>query len=349
MIGGGGYAMSGLKHFLPIVAGCVAAMLATMVLAQDAPVKVNLDNYVRATSDGQFDGILKLSGGVNRWFHFREPTPVDNQPVIRINRDTLYSANIVDISEGATVTMPETGGRYQTVMIVSQDHYIWALDKSGTYELTQEKYGTPWILVAGRTFVDPNDPADVDEVHALQDALKIEAKSSKPFEHPKWDAKSMQRMYEGLAILFEGTDDTRNMFGSKDQVTETRWMIGAATGWGGLPNDQAMYILVSPNLPVGDYKIEVPAEVPVGAFWSVSVYNKDGFFEKNDLGVYNISSVTGEKNPDGTMTVHLGGCEDGRVNCIPITEGWNYNVRLYKPGPEVLDGTWKFPAVEPAR
>ena len=124
--------------------------------------------------------------------------PVDKQVVIRINRDTLYSANIVDISEGATLAMPETGGRYQTVMIVSQDHYIWALDKPGAYELTQETYGTPWVLVAARTFVDPNDPADLDKVHALQDALEIDAKSAKPFEHPKWDMASLRRTYEGL-------------------------------------------------------------------------------------------------------------------------------------------------------
>src|SRR4026208_1121061 len=30
-------------------------------------------------------------------------------------------------------------------------------------------------------------------------------------------------------------------------------------------------------------------------------------------------------------------------NCIPIVKGWNYTVRLYRPRPEILDGTWKFP------
>jgi len=61
------------------------------------------------------------------------------------------------------------------------------------------------------------------------------------------------------------------------------------------------------------------------------------------LGRYNINSVLGERNDDGSMTVHLGGCEDGRVNCLPILEGWNYTVRLYRPGPEILDGSWSFP------
>jgi hypothetical protein len=49
------------------------------------------------------------------------------------------------------------------------------------------------------------------------------------------------------------------------------------------------------------------------------------------------------------VTVHLGGCDDGRVNCLPIMDGWNYTVRLYRPQPEILDGSWAFPSVEPVQ
>jgi hypothetical protein len=34
-------------------------------------------------------------------------------------------------------------------------------------------------------------------------------------------------------------------------------------------------------------------------------------------------------------------------NCLPITKGWNYLVRLYRPRPAVLDGTWTFPEATP--
>ena len=30
-----------------------------------------------------------------------------------------------------------------------------------------------------------------------------------------------------------------------------------------------------------------------------------------------------------------------------IMDGWNSLVRLYRPRPEVLDGTWTFPSVAP--
>ena len=33
--------------------------------------------------------------------------------------------------------------------------------------------------------------------------------------------------------------------------------------------------------------------------------------------------------------MHPVGCGDDRHNCLPIIEGWNYIVRLYRPHPEV--------------
>ena len=41
-----------------------------------------------------------------------------------MNRDTFYSMAIVDISRGQRLTVPDGGGRYMSVMIVNQDHYI---------------------------------------------------------------------------------------------------------------------------------------------------------------------------------------------------------------------------------
>jgi hypothetical protein len=39
---------------------------------------------------------------------------------------------------------------------------------------------------------------------------------------------------------------------------------------------------------------------------------------------------------------------DGKIqNCLPITQGWNYTVRLFRPRAEVLDGTWTFPLAQP--
>jgi hypothetical protein len=50
---------------------------------------VNVENFVRAESDRMFGSFVAEAGGVNRLLHHRAPTPVDHQPVIRMNRDTL--------------------------------------------------------------------------------------------------------------------------------------------------------------------------------------------------------------------------------------------------------------------
>jgi hypothetical protein len=73
-----------------------------------------------------------------------------------------------------------------------------------------------------------------------------------------------------------------------------------------------------------------------------------GFFEPNDRDAYSVNNITAAPGQDGSVTVHFGGCDDGRPNCLPIMDGWNYLVRLYRPRAEILNRTWTFPAITPA-
>ncbi|GAG27065.1 unnamed protein product, partial [marine sediment metagenome] len=79
------------------------------------------------------------------------------------------------------------------------------------------------------------------------------------------------------------------------------------------------------------------------------VYNADGFIDENELGAYSFNNVTAKPNDDGSLTIHFGGCQDGRVNCLPISEGWNYAARMYEPREEIQNGSWVFPAPEPVK
>jgi hypothetical protein len=125
-----------------------------------------------------------------------------------------------------------------------------------------------------------------------------------------------------------------------------RHLIATAAGWGSLPEEEAYYVSVDPGLPVGEYQLTV-CDVPVDAFWSISLYNTEGYFQVNDRNAYNVNSLTATPNDDGTVTVHFGGGDD-RLNLLPIMDGWNYVVRLYRPHPEVLDGSWTFPSITDA-
>jgi len=309
--------------------------------------QVNVDNFVRAETDRMLAGLLADAGALNTWLHNRAPASVDHQTVIRMNRDTLYSFAVVDISAGATLTLPEHGERYVSVMIVNQDHYInEILHDPGTYPLSVDRHETPYVLVAARVLVNPNEPSDLDIVAAIQDGLGLAAESARPFVLPEYEQVSFDSTRQAVLSLAAGVKSARGMFGTRADVNPVHHLLGTAAGWGGLPEKEATYIIVNPELPVGRYEVRVDGDVPVDAFWSISVYNADGFFEPNPLGVYSVNSITGVRDPDGSITIRFGDHGPDAPNSIPITDGWNYAVRLYQPRPEVLKGTWTFPSLE---
>ena len=156
-------------------------------------------------------------------------------------------------------------------------------------------------------------------------------------------------MRDALLVLAAHTDGFKNAFGTKDQVDPIKHLIGTAAGWGGNPDKDASYSSFSPPRNDGNtiYKLNVPANVPVDAFWSISLYDAKGYFEKNPYDAYSLNSITAKKGPDGSVAVQLGGCDGKIPNCLPIMKGWNYTVRLYRPRAEILNGTWKFPEPQP--
>ena len=80
----------------------------------------------------------------------------------------------------------------------------------------------------------------------------------------------------------------------------------------------------------------------VTAFWSVSVYNRDGYYEPNQLGTYIVNSVTAESNDSGEIIIQFGNCKESVANCLPVIEGWNYMVRRCRPDQSILDNEWHF-------
>jgi hypothetical protein len=308
------------------------------------PVPVTVENFRRAETDMYF-GHSVADGGFGKLYHFREPMPIDDQRVIRANRDTLYSSGVFDLDAGSvTVTLPDTGGRFMSMQVFDEDEYVVEVCYGGpprTY--SRDKVGTRYCMIAMRTLVSPEDPSDVAKVHVLQDAIRIEQKAPGSFEHPSWDPVSQKTVREALIALGGTLPDSKHMFGAKEAVDPVRHLIGSAMAWGGNPEKDALYVH---NDGETIYRLTVK-DVPVDGFWSISVYNAEGYFEKNDRDAYTLNNLTAKKDPDGSVTVQFGGCDGSTANCLPVMPGWNYLVRLYRPRPEILNGTWGFPEAQP--
>jgi hypothetical protein len=334
---------------------CAASLLAatsSVALAQSpsgTTVPVTIDNYNRAQSDVYF--ALNVKGGsFGKFLSLREPVPLDKQGIIRPNRDTLYSGAVFDLDAGpVTVMLPDAGKRFMSMQPINEDQYTPAVYYgAGSHTLTKEGIGTRYVLVVVRMLVDPANPQDVQQVHTLQDALKVNQQSPGTFQIPNWDEASLKKVRAALLQLGETISDTSRMFGAKDQVDPVRHLVGTALLWGGNPEKDALYLSVTPARNDGTtvHRLTV-GDVPVDGFWSITVYNAEGYLEPNQYNVYAVNNITAKKGTDGSVAIQFGGCDGETPNCLATMKDWNYTVRLFRPRPEILDGTWKFPETQP--
>jgi hypothetical protein len=334
-----------------LILGLTASGRVQAQSAQPAAVPVTVETFRRAESHLYFGSVVKKDG-FGRFEHSRQLTPVDKQAVIRMNRDTLYSGAVFDLGAApVTVTLPDAGKRFMSMQVIDEDHFVPAVVYgAGRYTFTRELVGTRYIMAAVRTLVDPANPADLDEVHKLQDAIKVEQKSPGKFEVPKWDQASQKKVRDALLVLGSTLPDSRRMFGPRGQVDPVRHLVGTAMAWGGNPEKDAIYLNVTPEKNDGEtvYRLSVK-DVPVDGFWSISVYNAKGYFEPNKENAYTLNNLTAKRAGDGSITVQFGGYDGKTPNCLPVVPGWNYMVRLYRPRKEILDGTWRFPEAEVVR
>lgn len=314
----------------------------------DAPVPVTADNFRRAECD-LIMGNADKHVGVGKFNHFRDFYPVD-APIIRPNRDTLYSLSTFDLGAGpVTLTLPDAGDRFMSLQVIDEDQYTPQVHYgAGRFTFTREQIGTRYVTLGVRFLVDPGDPEDFKRVHALQDAILVEQPGGPGrFEAPNWDQASQTKVREALLVLGAMLPDTKRMFGARDQVDPVRHLIGTAMAYGGNPEKDALYLNVTPTWNDGKtiYRLTIDGSVPVDGFWSITVYNEKGYLEPNPDEAYSLNSITAKPDERGSIVIQFG---DGKTpNCLPTTPGWNYMVRLYRPRAEVLDGRWQFPVAQP--
>lgn len=308
----------------------------------DAKIPVTLKNYKVAESDLAFGGTIKL-GAANKLIHLPvQPFDLSNQTVVRMNQDTIYSGAVVDVSKGATITLPEANGRYQAVMIVQNDHYVNdVFIGAGTYKIESD-IDSDFVMVTVRTEINLSDPEDVKKVVALQQAIKLDVKGDKVFEQPNYDMDQLVKLRGELATEGLALGSLNNMQGARGTVDEHMHLLGTAVGWGLLPDANARYLGYVPKDGDSTDCYHANYKVPPfndGGFFSITMYDAEGwmFSEKAILNKNNISF-----NEDGSFDANFGECGKGAKNNLPITKGWNFIMRVYEPKLAQLDA-YKLP------
>ena len=322
-----------------------------LILALCAPTiafaeEVTPENYIRAEADISFaDTQFRAGEKINANAFEREATQLDAQHVVRMNRDTLYGSAVIDTDGGATITVPQPeDGRYISVLVLDNDHYAPAVYyEAGTYDLpTDTRYVT---LLYRVQLLDYSNPDDVAIATALQDKFVIKANSAVPFSHPNWDVDSMLALRSEYEVEFQKfTQFEADWMGPRGQVNEETRHLAAAGALGLFPEKDAVYInYAGPSDPEKCYTATY--ETPqTDAFWSITVYGDDGFM-KSDNNIINDRNVA--SNEDGTFTAFFGSeaaC-GVQANRVDISDGWNFLLRIYRPGPAILAREYTLPKV----
>src|SRR6476659_8507516 len=194
----------------------------------------------------------------------------------------------------------------------------------------------------GKSFdLDKADPAVKKGLEsAPQDAQALMA----------WKLPTMARIANGWSM----NTDTMGVYGNY----YLKRAIVAQQGLGANLVEDAIYPLNladetgKPLDGASNYTItfEKGATPPVNAFWSITLYDQDGFQVGNTLNRFAVSSWMPFKyNADGSLDLYFQNASPGKeleANWLPAPKApFNLTMRLYAPKSEALTGKWNPPPV----
>jgi len=143
--------------------------------AQEKAEPVTVDNFIRAETDLYFGTVVR-KGGFGKFEHNREPTSINQQTVIRMNRDTLYSAAVFDLDAGpVTITMPDAGKRFMSAQVIDEEEYTpMVVYRPGSFTLTKDKIGTRYVFVAVCGSIGPVTKSSTAHGNSLSRSHSVE-------------------------------------------------------------------------------------------------------------------------------------------------------------------------------
>ena len=326
--------------------------LSASLEAKTGGVAVTSDNFIHADSTRAFFKELDQSGGkVNIVRPVRELTNTDNQDVIRMNDDTLYTTVILDIKGGATVSLKDYDG-YQNINILDINHsQITSLTGKGTIKLDEsmltEGHHVYAIVRTGLLRELPDDEM-IAKAHKAQDGISITYHSSLPYvPSVKYDFSTLDAVKYKIFENFAKNPLkylVRNAFGKVGERDEASARVVIAVGWGGMPGDQAVYSPFSGTGERRQFTIDRPnLKYAEKGFFSFTVYNQYGYIATKN---YSINSDDMKANENGTFTITLLASgepvKEGEKNVLRTPRGkiWTGVLRAYYPVDKIETYDW---------
>jgi hypothetical protein len=306
-------------------------------------VVVTQKNFIHADSVRAY---LKELDQANNQVNFIRPNRVfpntDNQDVIRMNKDTLYTKFILDVKGGATVTTKPYDG-YQNIMVLDPNHSeIATLTGSGTIKIDENMLTDghhAFIIIRTGLLRNLSKKEMFAKAHKAQDNISITYNSSDPYiPSINYDLSTLDTVkYKILEdfIKHPQKDVIKNGFGTTQTRDPQAAKVVIAIGWGGLSGTNAVYSSFTSTKERCSVTIDKPdLYYDKKGFFSVTIYNADGYIATMN---YAINSEDMIPNKDGTYTINFLASGEpikkGEKNVLRTPRGkiWTGVIRAYYP------------------
>ncbi|WP_228780263.1 DUF1254 domain-containing protein [Aquiflexum lacus] len=307
---------------------------------QHTPADFNVSDFAYKVSETDFNIKRSLEKAqINEWAHQEDVSFVETQQVIRENQDVIYSSAVVDVSQGATISLPP-GDTFQVIQIIDMQNYtVKTLYPGESITLTPDHLTySNYVYLNMRTRKKSQDEAGLKDAHRRQLAAVIDAKSAIPYASPEI-VIPLEKMEEIRTVLIDDIKrgllkNTSNMMGTPTNTDPQGHLYATVYGWGGLPIEDAGYLDLVNNTKLENGK-SIPSQITFkpadlnyekGGFWSITTYNMEGWLAEDQASISNSTAV---QNEDGTYTIHFNNANE--VNNISTPSQFSALLRNYVP------------------
>ncbi len=194
-------------------------------------------------------------------------------------------------------------------MAVDEGHFInRVLHDPGTYELTADQLGSPYVVLAGTHAGRPARPRRPGGRDRSAGPARPGGPSHRPFVPPEYDAASLKRTREALLSLASDLTSFESSFGRREDVDPVHHLDRRGGGMGRTAR-RGGHLRRGLAGPAGRrVRAQRRPDVPVDGFWSISVYNAEGYFEPNEREASTASTTSPPStNDDGSVDGPLRG------------------------------------------